>query len=64
MTPIDFVTGPEAKEYNSGDISYAGQTIESLPEKYTVSYAGETAMMEPGRTTISLQGKRKNCESL
>jgi len=64
MTPLEFVSGSGARDYNSGHISYAGQTIESLPERYSVAYAGETATMGPGRTTVSLQGKRKTCESV
>ena len=67
MTPLEFVSGSGAREYDSGHISYACQTIESaelLPEEYSVEYAGETAMMRPGRSTVSLQGKCKNCESV
>ncbi|KAL7540251.1 hypothetical protein ACHAXR_009973 [Thalassiosira sp. AJA248-18] len=58
MAPLGFVTGDDSNSHME-EVEYQGQTVKTLPEKYSVDYDPGT-----GRTTIVFTGIRSSCEEL
>lgn len=55
MVPVSFLTG-ETNNTFAEDVSYKGQTIETLPFEYSVEYnAGD------GRASVTLKGRVRGC---
>jgi len=58
MIPIDFVTGAEDKYYEE-DLTYNGQSIKTLPSKFSSTYDASTKM-----TTLTFEGQSAvSCDS-